>query len=70
PLGRPRKFPTTAVAADARKKRDQQRYLRQRHPQGLADFIAYEPQIPADVPTETPTEISLRTTVQVPISQE
>ncbi|KAF2175411.1 hypothetical protein K469DRAFT_610840 [Zopfia rhizophila CBS 207.26] len=68
--GRPRKHLTPAAAIQAKKESDRQRYLRQRQPQGPADFIAYEPQLHADVPTDTPPEIGLRTSVDISIPQE
>ncbi|KAF2174791.1 hypothetical protein K469DRAFT_647929, partial [Zopfia rhizophila CBS 207.26] len=68
--GRPRKHLTPAAAIQAKKESNRRRYLRQCQPQEPADFIAYEPRLHADVPTETPPEIGLRTSVDVPIPQE
>ncbi|KAF2176506.1 hypothetical protein K469DRAFT_813152 [Zopfia rhizophila CBS 207.26] len=70
PGGRPRKHSTPAAAIQAKKESNQQRSLQQCQSQGLADFIAYEPPLHADVPTETPPEIGLRTSVDVSIPQE
>jgi len=66
--GRPRKHSTTAAAAEAKKQSDRQRYLR-RHAQGPIDFIAFEPQLHADIPAETPLETGLRTSrdVRIPL---
>ncbi|KAF2189411.1 hypothetical protein K469DRAFT_683798 [Zopfia rhizophila CBS 207.26] len=65
-----RKHLTPAAAIQAKKESNQQQYLQQCQPQEPADFITYKPQLHADVPTETPPKISLRTSVDVLIPQE
>lgn len=69
PGGRPRKHATPEAVAAAKKKSDQQRYQRSRQPPRPANFIAYEPLLCADVPTNTRTEIGLRTSANIPIPQ-
>ena len=67
--GRPRKYYTAAAAVEAKKQRDRQRYLRVRlQAHTPVDFIAFEPQLHANIPAHTPTE-SLRTShdVQIPL---
>ncbi|KAF2179915.1 hypothetical protein K469DRAFT_753768 [Zopfia rhizophila CBS 207.26] len=68
--GRPRKHFTAAAAIEAKRASDRRRYRRTRRPQEPADFIAYEPPLHTDIPTETPPEIGLRTSIDVPIHQD
>jgi hypothetical protein len=70
PGGRPKKHTTTAAAAEAKKESDKRRYLRGRQPPRPTNFIAYEPVLCADVPTETRTEIGIRTDADIPIPQD
>ena len=68
--GRPRKHSTTTAAIEAKKQSDRRRYLRrQLQAQGPIDFIAFEPQLHADIPAETPPETGLRTSddVRIPL---
>lgn len=69
-MGRPRKYATTQAASNARKQRDRDRYLHKRQPQAPPAFIAYEPVLPSSVPTETPADIGLRISPDIPIPRE
>ncbi|KAF8861420.1 hypothetical protein BDZ45DRAFT_740188 [Acephala macrosclerotiorum] len=68
--GRPRKHSTTAVAIEAKKQSDRQRYLRRQlqaqGPLGPTDFIAFESPLHANIPTNTLSAIGLRTNIQIP----
>jgi hypothetical protein len=59
--GRPRKYSTAEEARRANLEGNRRRRrLQQSQPMGPADFIAYEPQLHADIPAETPLETGLR----------
>jgi hypothetical protein len=67
--GRPRKYSTAEEAKRANLEGNRRRRQQQRQPIGPADFFAYEPQLHADIPAETPLETGLRTSrdVQIPV---
>jgi hypothetical protein len=67
PGGRPRKYATKAEARAADLEKRQYRRHQSRQPAGPADFIAYEPPLHSNVPTETPLEIGLRTSIDIPV---
>jgi hypothetical protein len=65
--GRPRKYSTKEAAAQAKRESNRRSRQRLHQPIGPADFIAYEPPLHPDVPTETPPETGLRTNINIPI---
>jgi hypothetical protein len=67
PGGRPRKFPT---AVEAKKEDNRRQYLRRRQPQQWPEFIAYQPQIPGDQPIQTPPNVGLRISPNIPLALE
>ena len=64
--GRPRKYATAEEARRANLEGNRRRRLQQSLPIGPADFITYEPQLHADVPTDTPPS-GLRTSSDIRI---
>jgi hypothetical protein len=70
PGGRPKKFPTTRAADAGKKESDRQRYQRRRLYAHRAEFIAYEPSLPQDLPTETPVATGLRISPDIPLPQD
>ena len=64
--GRPRIHASSEAAAQAKKDRNRRWYERSRQLAGPADFIAYEPLLHSNVPTDTPPETGLRTNIPVP----
>jgi len=67
--GRPRKHSTTVAAVEAKKQSNRRRYLRGLQAQGPADFIAFKPQLHANIPADTPIEVGLCIShdVQIPL---
>src|ERR1700732_2720585 len=67
--GRPRKYSTAEEARRANLEGNRRRRLQQRQPIGPTDFIAFEPQLHADIPAETPLETGLRTSrdIRIPL---
>ena len=66
PQGRPRKYNTLAASREARRNRDQQRYLQRQQPQVSPQIIAYEPLLPGDTPRPTPANTGLRISSSTP----
>ena len=66
--GRPRKYSTVAEARQANLEGNRRRRQQQRQLAGPVDFIAYEPQLHADIPIETSLAMGLRTSrdIQIP----
>ncbi|KAF2628018.1 hypothetical protein BU25DRAFT_457894, partial [Macroventuria anomochaeta] len=62
PGGRPKKYATASKAAEAKKERNRQQYLRKQipQPQGPPLIIAYEPILTGDTPRPTPANTGLR----------
>jgi hypothetical protein len=65
--GRPRKYSTVEEARRANLEGNRRRRLQQRQPIRPTDFIAFEPLLRVDIPTETPLETGLRTSCDVRI---
>lgn len=67
--GRPRKYSTAEEAKRANLEGNRRRRLQRSQPIRPADFIAYEPQLHADIPADTPLETGLRTSrdIRIPL---
>ena len=65
--GRPRKYSTAEEARRANLEGNRRRRQQQHQPVRPVDFIAFEPQLQADIPAETPLETGLRTSRDIPI---
>lgn len=70
PVGRPRKYDTKEEAVKAKKRRRHQRTQLQRQSQAPAEFIAYEPRLHGDVPSETPPNLGLRISADIPVPHD
>jgi hypothetical protein len=71
PRGRPRKYATPSAAAEAKRERNRQQYLRRQapsQPQGPLppQIIAYEPFLPGDTLQTTPANTGLRISPAAP----
>ena len=67
--GRPRKYSTAEEARRANLEGNRRRRLQQSQPIRPTNFIAFEPQLHADIPAETPLETGLRTSrdIRIPL---